>query len=112
MTEAIFSFGTLRTAAVQEALFGHRVAGEADALPGYSVGTLVVTDPEVIRLSGSDRHPALREDPAPDAIVQGSILTVTEDELAAADRYERAAFHRIPVVLASGRSAWAYVPKS
>ena len=49
----LFSYGTLRLRNVQLALFGRELEGQADALPGYSVSPLEITDPEVIATSGS-----------------------------------------------------------
>ncbi|MGH8315906.1 MAG: gamma-glutamylcyclotransferase family protein, partial [Steroidobacterales bacterium] len=45
-----------------------------------------------------------------DSSVSGTVLEVTDAELAAADQYELpATYVRIAVVLASGKEAWVYV---
>jgi hypothetical protein len=44
--------------------------------------------------------------------VQGAVLEVTLDELAAADHYERISFERTGVTLQSGKAAWVYVPRA
>ena len=65
-------------------------------------------DPEVVRLSGSDRHPILRR-AAANCAVEGTALALTPAEIEAADRYEVADYVRIAVTLASGRQAFVYV---
>ncbi|AGZ46072.1 gamma-glutamylcyclotransferase family protein [Actinoplanes friuliensis] len=108
MSELLFSYGTLRQSGVQQALFGRAVPTVADVLPGYRVDVVVITDPEVIAQSGSDRHPILRRGADGDA-VDGACLELTPDELAAADAYEVDDYVRVAVTLGSGRNAWVYV---
>jgi hypothetical protein len=60
MTYRVFSYGTLRQQGVQCALYGRDVPTVADALPGHQIDWLVITDPDVIQTSRSDRHPTLR----------------------------------------------------
>jgi len=109
MTDPIFSFGTLQLEAVQQSLFGRAVPTTPDALAGWRIGEVRILDPEVIAVSGTDIHPGLLR-AGPEDVVAGAILEVTDDELAAADHYERVSYRRIPVQLQSGRAAWAYVP--
>ncbi|OII14667.1 hypothetical protein BIU96_10535 [Curtobacterium sp. MCBA15_008] len=108
-TQRVFSYGTLRQPLVQESLFGGHVPTEPDALPGWRLEWVTITDPEVIRTSGSDRHPILRRGSAGD-VVEGSVLALGyEWQLGAVDRYEVADYQRIRVTLASGWTAWVYV---
>lgn len=108
-TQRVFSYGTLRQPLVQESLFGGHVPTEPDALPGWRLEWVTITDPEVIRTSGSDRHPILRRGSAED-VVEGSVLALGyEWQLGAVDRYEVADYQRIRVTLASGWTAWVYV---
>ncbi|KQM83667.1 gamma-glutamylcyclotransferase family protein [Agromyces sp. Leaf222] len=108
MTHRVFSYGTLRQAAVQTALYGREVPTTADALPGFRLDWLRITDAAVIATSGSDRHPILRRGSAHDA-VEGAFLELTDDELSATDAYEVDDYVRRAVVLASGLEAWAYL---
>lgn len=105
----LFSYGTLREPHVQLATFGRLLEGEPDAVLGYQLETVRITDPAVIKTSGSDRHPILRacEDPA--AVVEGIAFLVTKQELSAADAYEVADYARASVPLRSGGRAWLYV---
>ena len=111
MTESIFSFGTLRSEAVQRSVFGELMPSKPDSLAGWVIAPVPILDPTVIAISGTDSHPGLVPTGNQTDVVNGSVLDVTTDQLAAADDYERASFHRIEVTLVSGKSAWTYVPK-
>jgi len=109
MSDAIFSFGTLQLEAVQQSLFGRSVPTVPDALAGWKVGEITIIDPQVIATSGTDRHPALLPTGDDNDVVTGAVLEVNDDELAAADYYERVSYRRLAVTLESGRQAWVYV---
>ena len=104
----LFSYGTLRQPEVQRKVFGRALHAADDALSGYRIEQLRITDAEVIALSGSDNHPVLRRGNA-DEQVSGSALAVTEEDLVSADAYEVADYVRIRVILASGRQGHVYV---
>jgi hypothetical protein len=108
-TEALFSYGTLRLPAVQLATFGRRLEARDDALPGFRLEMLTITDPGVIATSGLAEHPILRQSDDPADSVDGSVMFITPDELAAADVYEVDDYVRVSVELASGLRAWVYV---
>ena len=105
----VFSYGTLRQPLVQESLFGDHVPTEPDALPGWRLDWVTITDPEVIRTSGSDRHPILRRGTPEDRVDGASLVLGSEWQLRAVDDYEVADYQRIEVTLASGTTAWVYV---
>ncbi|WP_282819919.1 gamma-glutamylcyclotransferase family protein [Curtobacterium flaccumfaciens] len=108
-THRVFSYGTLQQPLVQESLFGDHVPTTPDSLPGWRLDWVTITDPDVIRTSGSDRHPILRRGSAGD-VVEGVALTLGyEWQLRAVDGYEVADYQRIRVTLASGSTAWVYV---
>lgn len=109
MTELLFSYGTLRQPEVQRATFGRELTGERDAIVGYDLDQVTITDPHVVATSGSDRHPILRPTDRPGAHVDGTVFALSEAELAAADEYEVDAYRRIAVPLRSGATAWVYV---
>ena len=108
----LFSYGTLRLPEVQRATFGRLLDGEDDALPGFAVGSITLTDPTVIALSAAAVHPILRRSADLGAAVAGTALAVTDDELLAADAYEPAEYERVAVTLASGRRAFVYVERA
>ncbi len=105
----LFSYGTLREAQVQLATFGRLLDGEPNAVLGYRLETLTITDPAVIATSGSDCHPILRASDDPAAAVEGTVLLISEQELLAADAYEVDGYTRTSVALRHGPQAWAYV---
>jgi gamma-glutamylcyclotransferase (GGCT)/AIG2-like uncharacterized protein YtfP len=104
----VFSYGTLRQSDVQRALYGREVPTVADALPGFRLDWLVITDAEVIATSGSDRHPILRAG-GPDDRVEGAYLELSDGDLEATDAYEVDDYVRRVVTLASGVRAFVYV---
>ncbi|ORV50743.1 hypothetical protein AWC02_03695 [Mycolicibacter engbaekii] len=106
-TELLFSYGTLQLAQVQRSTFGRELDGRPDAIADYELDYVTITDPHVVAVSGSDRHPILR--PAPGAYVAGTVFAISAAELAAADDYEVDAYRRIAVPLRSGERAWVYV---
>jgi hypothetical protein len=56
----LFSYGTLQKEKVQLETFGRILQGEKDALSGYKIDMLEITDPEVLRTSGEKYHPVLK----------------------------------------------------
>ncbi|MEB4210524.1 gamma-glutamylcyclotransferase family protein [Mycobacterium sp. 94-17] len=109
MTELLFSYGTLQQPGVQRATFGRELAGHRDAIVGYQLDYVTITDPHVVTTSGSDRHPILRPADGAGAHVDGTVFAISETELAAADEYEVDDYRRIAVPLRSGATAWVYV---
>ena len=103
----LFSYGTLRDPARQLLVFGRTVSGSADLLVGYSQESFEVTDAEFVAVYGSShvivQHTGLDEDRTP-----GTVLEVTDAELAMADAYEPAGYRRVPARFASGRAGWVY----
>ena len=100
-TENLFAYGTLQSQAVQLSLFGRRLDGKPDALPGFRVQRL--------RIGGRDHRNLAFTGDAFDS-VEGMVLTVTKSELEQADTYEPAGYKRTLVQLRSGLNAWVYSP--
>jgi gamma-glutamylcyclotransferase (GGCT)/AIG2-like uncharacterized protein YtfP len=109
MTELLFSYGTLRQRDVQLSAFGRLLDGRTDAIVGFDLDYVTITDPHVIATSGSDRHPILRPSDRADAAVEGTVFAISRGELLAADDYEVDDYRRISVPLRSGDHAWVYV---
>lgn len=105
----LFSYGTLRQPEVQLANFGRLLQGRNDVLEGYALSMIEITDPQVIAVSGSNRHPLIRRTGAPGDRVEGVAFRVTEAEIAAADAYETSDYVRVTVILGSGLEASVYV---
>jgi hypothetical protein len=91
----LFSYGTLREAKVQQEVFGHPVPGTPDAVIGFHLVSVTITDPRAIAISGSATHAIV--DPAPDDSdrVEGQVLTLSTADMAAADAYEDTACKRV-----------------
>lgn len=79
MTERLFSYGTLQLADVQRDIFGDTITGRPDAIVGYRVEQLTITDPELIRASGSDQHPVLVPSDDPTAAIEGTSYELTPE---------------------------------
>ncbi len=107
--QLLFTYGTLQHAEVQLDTFGRLVAGEPDALPGYTIDYVEIEDQRVVDVSGLSVHPVLRATGNPLDKVTGVVLHVSAAELDAADAYEFSLYRRISVALTSGREAWVYV---
>lgn len=105
----LFSYGTLRQSEVQLATFGRLLEGRDDVLEGYALSMIEITDPEVIAISGSNRHPLVRRTGEPDDRVEGVAFRVSAAEIAAADAYETSDYVRVTLTLASGLEASVYV---
>ena len=104
----LFSYGTLQQEKVQLASFGRLLKGAPDLLPGWKREMVEITDADVFALSGERCHPILVPG-LPSDEVAGMLFEVTDQELAAADRYEIDEYKRIGVRLKSGTDAWVYV---
>ncbi|WP_407316705.1 gamma-glutamylcyclotransferase family protein [Pseudomonas sp. nanlin1] len=105
----LFSYGTLQDKAVQRANFGRELTGEADQMLGYSQSWVEITDPDLLAASGKTHHPIITPSHNDADKVAGTVFQIDEQELAAADAYEVAAYKRVSVALASGLTAWVYV---
>jgi Gamma-glutamyl cyclotransferase, AIG2-like len=109
LTEHLFSYGTLRYESVQRETFGRLLNGSNDALVGWRLEMVRITDPEVLRKSGEAEHPILVQTNDDADRVEGMVFAITPEELARADAYEVADYRRVGVTLCSGMRAWVYV---
>jgi hypothetical protein len=105
---SLFSYGTLQQENVQLATFGQLLEGRPDALPGWAVSPMTISDPHVIATSGLAIHTIARPTGNPADLIPGIVFGITPVELEAADAYEVDPV-RIEVTLASGTKAFVYV---
>lgn len=105
----LFSYGTLRQPEVQQSSFGRLLGGTDDALPGYRLGELEITDPDVLRTSGKQFHPIAEQSDDPADAIVGMVFEISQEELWAADAYEVSDYTRARARLASGVEAFVYV---
>jgi hypothetical protein len=105
----LFSYGTLQLPDVQQATYGRLLTGTPDALVGYRLVPLEITDPEVVRLSGKAVHSIAEATGDPAERIPGMVFALSCAELEATDGYEVDAYARVEAMLESGRIAWVYV---
>ncbi len=108
----LFSYGTLRDAAVQFSTFGRLLRGEDDELVGFEQSVLEIVDQAFVTASGKSQHAIVKFNGREDSRVPGTALEVTDAELAKSDHYEPAGYKRVLAKLASGRDAWVYADAS
>lgn len=111
-TERLFSYGTLQTESVQLATFGRKLAGTPDALVGYQVRMIQITDEEFVATSGAEYHRNLEFTGSTSDVVEGTVLYLTQQELQQADAYEPDGYKRVQVTLRSGTEAWVYLKQA
>lgn len=111
-TERLFSYGTLQTVSVQLSTFGRTLTGSSDALVGYRLQMIQITDQEFVATSGAEYHRTLEFTGNTSDIVGGTVFFVTKEELEQADAYEPEGYERVRVRLKSGTEAWVYLNAS
>jgi hypothetical protein len=104
----LFSYGTLQQPAVQQSTFGRLLASHPDELIGFEQALFRVEDPAFVAASGKRDHAIVKYNGNADSRVRGTVLELTDDELARADVYEPQGYKRVTATLASGKSAWVY----
>jgi len=104
----LFSYGTLQQEDVQRSTFGRILVGRSDVLVGFRQGLVRIDDENVVSTSGKTHHPIVAYTGCPTDRVTGTVLALTDAELARADAYEVAAYRRVATTLASGVRAWVY----
>nr|WP_294916117.1 gamma-glutamylcyclotransferase family protein [uncultured Neokomagataea sp.] len=105
----LFSYGTLQLEAVQKQSFGRLLGGEKDAMVGYRMDWVEITDPEVLRASGQRFHPVVVPTGRKEDTVEGMVFCITPQELVAADAYEVSDYQRVEATLYSGKVSWVYI---
>jgi len=108
MTVSLFSYGTLRLPHVQRATYGRLLEGRPDALVGWALEPMRISDPEVVLLSGLAVHTIARRTGDPKDRIEGVVFSISESELEATDAYEVDPA-RIETALESGAKAYVYV---
>ncbi len=105
----LFSYGTLLLKQVQLDTFGRLLDGKKDRLPRYRLRYIKITDPDVIKSSGTDTHPILEFTGKPEDFVEGTVYEITDSELERADSYEVDDYRRELLEFESGIKAFVYV---
>jgi gamma-glutamylcyclotransferase (GGCT)/AIG2-like uncharacterized protein YtfP len=106
----LFSYGTLQQEDVQRSTFGRLLRGRPDALPAFEPSQVKIADAALAASLRRTHHANVTYNGRTDSRVGGTVFEITDQDLAAADRFEQiAAYERISVTLASGAKAWVYV---
>lgn len=108
-SENLFSYGTLQSEDVQLATFGRKLEGEPDALTGYRLVMITITDQDFVVKSGTADHRNLQYTGNSSDSVEGTVLKLTRRELEQADAYEPQGYRRVRAQLKSGGDAWVFV---
>ena len=108
--QLLFSYGVMQSAEVQLDLFGHVVPSRPSFLTGYTVDYAEVEDHRVADACDRSVLPVLRRTGNPVDKVIGTVLSLTDAEVEAADEYQAPLlYRRIEVTLAGGQAGWVYV---
>jgi hypothetical protein len=110
-TEKLFSYGTLQLEEVQLDTFGRKLDSQPDALPGYKLVSVTITDEDFVTKSGSADHRNLQFTGNSSDVVEGVVLNLTSSELEQADAYEPEGYVRVRAQLRSGGNACVFVHK-
>lgn len=110
-TRKLFSYGTLQLETVQLSTFGRRLDGRTDALVGYRLVMVRISDRDFVAKSGSADQRNLQFTGNDSDAVEGTVFEMTRDELERADEYEPAGYERVLVQLRSGTKAWVYLAR-
>ena len=107
----LFTYGTLQLEEVQLDTFGRRLEGRQDVLIGYRLAIITIKDEDFVAKSGSAEHRNLQFTGNESDFVEGTVFSVTMEELKRSDAYEPEGYERLLVQLKSGTKAWIYYNK-
>jgi gamma-glutamylcyclotransferase (GGCT)/AIG2-like uncharacterized protein YtfP len=107
--ENLFSYGTLQLKQVQLELFGRTVELVPDALVGFKKEKITIKDETVVGLSGEEEHVIISHSGNDSDVVNGAVLSITQEELEHTDKYETNDYKRMQIILQSGKQSWVYV---
>ncbi len=96
---------------VQLATFGRRLEGRPDVLVGYRLVMITIGDEDFVAKSGSAEHRNLQFTGNASDFVEGTVFSVTREELEKSDAYEPDGYERVLVQMKSGNNAWVYLDR-
>ncbi|SHJ68452.1 sulfate permease, SulP family [Tessaracoccus bendigoensis DSM 12906] len=105
----IFSYGSFTQTEVHRRVYGRRLIGQLDSLPGYRLRLIDVPEHQSEVLGITSQPAAMPGNP--DDLVAGKRYRIEESELAAVDAINAPLFRREWLELASGKSAWVFVAR-
>lgn len=107
--EKLFTYGTLQLKEVQLDTFGRKLEGSPDVLPGYRLVKITIEDKDFVVKSGTAEHRNLQFTGNELDFVEGTVFSVTMEEIEKSDAYEPEGYERVLVQLKSGANAWIYL---
>ena len=107
--ENLFTYGTLQLEEVQLTTFGRKLEGRRDALIGYRLAMITIEDEEFVAKSGTAEHRNLQFTGNESDSVEGTVFSLTMEELEKSDAYEPEGYERVLVQLKSGANVWIYL---
>jgi len=107
----LFSYGTLRNPEIQLEVFGRELSGSPDELLGFTRRQIELRDPAFTAAHGS-AHLIVQQTGRDDDRVAGTVLDITDADLASADAFEPPNYRRMEARFASGRRGWVYAEDS
>jgi len=106
----LFSYGTLQRDDIQLATFGRVLNGRKDELVGYQPALVEIEDAALATRLGKTHHANVLPTRKTKSRVAGTVLEITDAELANCDAYEAPFdYVRVTATLASGLDAWVYL---
>jgi gamma-glutamylcyclotransferase (GGCT)/AIG2-like uncharacterized protein YtfP len=109
--ENLFTYGTLQLEEVQLTTFGRKLDGRRDVLSGYRLVMITIEDEDFVAKSGTAEHRNLQFTGNATDFVEGTVFSVTKEELQRSDAYEPEGYERVLVQLQSGTNAWIYLDR-
>lgn len=106
-TTSVFSYGTFTEPQVHQRVYGRRLSGRLDSLPGYRLKLIGVPGYALDALGRSTQPAAVPG--RPDDLIAGMRYEISDLELAAIDSVNSGVFERVWVRLGSGKGAWVFV---
>ncbi len=105
----VFSYGAFTQTHVHQEVYGRRLTGHLDSLPGYRLKLIGVPE-EAADTLAIPRQPAAVPG-EPEDLIAGMRYEISEAELAAVEAINSGLFDRVWVKLASGQGAWAFIAR-
>lgn len=106
----VFAYGSLQEDGVQRKMYGRAIECRRDELGGVERKIIRLEDRAAVAATGHAEHANLEFCGRSDSRVQGTVLEISDAELATTDKFEELAdYKRIEVQLVSGTRAWAYI---
>jgi len=78
-------------------------------LIGFKREKIRIKVESVVDVSGEEEHVIISYSGNDSDVIEGMVLSITQDELQHADNYETDDYKRTSVMLRSGKSAWVYI---